>query len=217
MRLAPGEAGARPQARVPRDAAPRRTIELQVDDVRRLFHALDPLPYREKDVDPEGEDFVVDWACELRPSGPAEIVIHAPAAEPGAPQAPPVEAAVQAYFAGRAVAVRRQHRDLLGTGRASLAIGLGVLAACSIAARLAADLVPGDLGRFLAEGLIILGWVAQCSRSSVTPPRIGVTDRITDDFNGRLLRSSWPQRRFQSRAAPEGKTLTAARSRPDLR
>lgn len=147
------------EALVEPPAAPG-VIQLQVEDVRQLFHALDPLPFHEKDIDPEVEAFVVDWARELRRSLSPEIIIHAPGAQAGAPETLEVESAMRRYFSGRAAALRRQHRELLRTGRASLAVGLGVLAACSLLAPLIARLAPGELAAFLAEGLIILGWVA---------------------------------------------------------
>ena len=52
-------------------------------------------------------------------------------------------------------------KELFRIGRISLAIGLCVLAACSMAGRLVSGLLgPGYLGGFFGEGLIILGWVA---------------------------------------------------------
>lgn len=152
-----------PWAALDRDHRPARSqaaIELQLNNVWRLFHTLDPLPYRERDLDPQVEDFVVDWARELGGSQPLEIVIHLPRLDPETPAAHEIEAAVNSYFGARAGAVRRQHLELLRTGRISLAVGLAVLGACLIAARVIGEMIPGDLGRFLGEGLIILGWVA---------------------------------------------------------
>ncbi len=101
----------------------------------------------------------MDWASELGPGRVTEIRIHAPgqATEPGPRQ---VEAAIQAYFAGRAAVTARQHRNLLRRGRTSLLVGMAVLAASNLAGRLAMHFAPGPFGAFVAEGLVIFGWVA---------------------------------------------------------
>jgi hypothetical protein len=52
-------------------------------------------------------------------------------------------------------------RELFRIGRWSLLIGAAVLALCVIAGQYAAQrLGDGYMGRFLSEGAIILGWVA---------------------------------------------------------
>ena len=134
-------------------------VELKVDDLRLLFHALDPLPYGQRDLDPEVEAFVVEGANEVGPGRVAEIRIHAPAQAAGRDQLQ-VEGAVRAYFARRAGITARQHRNLLRRGRMSLVVGLAVLAGSSVAGRLAMQIPPGPFGVFLAEGLVIFGWVA---------------------------------------------------------
>ena len=64
-------------------------------------------------------------------------------------------------FAYRSKVLGLDLRDLFRTGRASLAIGLAVLAACIVLGRGASSFLgAGYLGRFFDEGLIILGWVA---------------------------------------------------------
>ena len=65
------------------------------------------------------------------------------------------------YFAYRAEVMGWDLRDLFRTARASLAIGLAVLAACIVMGKSASSILgSGYMGRFFDEGLIILGWVA---------------------------------------------------------
>jgi hypothetical protein len=136
-------------------------IELRVERVGQLFHTLDPLPFRQRDLDAGVEEYVVGWAGEIARNHSIEIIIHMPAAEAERDEAQHIEAAIGNYFAYRADVLGWDLRDLFRTGRASLAIGVTVLAACIIVGRVAGGfLAAGYVGRFFDEGLIILGWVA---------------------------------------------------------
>ena len=44
---------------------PATVIEVRVAELRQLFNAIDPSPFRERDLDPRAETFIVDWAREL--------------------------------------------------------------------------------------------------------------------------------------------------------
>lgn len=37
-----------------------RVIEVRVAELRQLFNAIDPSPFRERDLDPRAEEFIVD-------------------------------------------------------------------------------------------------------------------------------------------------------------
>ena len=136
-------------------------IQVRVQNVGQIFHALDPLPFRERDLDAGVEEFVVGWAGEIAGQRPISIFIHLPAAEAQRNEAQQIEEAIRNFFAYRAEVLGWELRDLFRTGRASLAIGLAVLAACIVIGQLASGILgTGYVGRFFAEGLIILGWVA---------------------------------------------------------
>ena len=137
-----------------------RPIELRIRAIGQLFHSLDPLPYRERDLDERVEEYVVGWAGEM-PSAPVEIIIHLPQCEANREEAAHICEAVQNCFAYRAEVVGWELRDLFRVGRSSLAVGLAVLAICVLVGRALGDhFGTGYLGRFFDEGLIILGWVA---------------------------------------------------------
>jgi hypothetical protein len=136
-------------------------IELRIEAIPQLFETLDPLPFREKDLDKDAEDFIVSWARELPRDREFRLVIHAPSAELKSEHARQIEPAFRRYFGYRAEAVARDLNELFRVGRMSLAIGIVVLAVCVIFARLAGAMAGGGgLGRFIEESLIILGWVA---------------------------------------------------------
>ena len=138
-----------------------RPIQLRTQSVRQLFHTLDPLPFRERDLDAAVEEYVVGWAGEMAGDHPISIIVRLPEPEARREDAQHVEQAIRNYFAYRAEVAGWDLRDLFRTGRASLAIGLTVLASCIVVGRSSESILGvGYLGRFFDEGLIILGWVA---------------------------------------------------------
>ena len=49
------------------DAIPPKcaVIEVHVGELRQLFNSIDPSPFRNKDLDPKAEEFIVGWAKDL--------------------------------------------------------------------------------------------------------------------------------------------------------
>lgn len=132
-------------------------IELKLRELRQLFHHLDPAPFREKDLDPAAEQYIVDAVRELGNFRPIRLVVHVPAAEAASPDARELPGAIAHYFDYRARQVRSELAALLRRGAVSLAIGVAFLAACLWLRRTVTHL--GGEGMF-AEGLLIIGWVA---------------------------------------------------------
>jgi hypothetical protein len=134
-------------------------IELQLEKAGQLFDTLDPMPFREKDLDREAEDYIVSWARELPRNVPIRIRVYLPHAEAQSEQAKLLPQALARYFCYRAEALGRDLGELFRIGRLSLLVGLVMLAVCVSAARMAVQW-GGRFGDLLREGLIILGWVA---------------------------------------------------------
>lgn len=138
-----------------------RLIEVRVADLKQLFNAMDPSPFREKDLDPEAEEFIVGWARELPRDAPLGLLVYLdrPAGLPE--EAAILRDAVRVFFSHRAETSRRRLRQLLRVGRTSLLIGLVFLAVTVAAGDLIANVVRGQrLGEILRESLLIGGWVA---------------------------------------------------------
>jgi hypothetical protein len=129
-------------------------VELRPRELRRLFHHLDPAPYRDKDLDPAVEEYLTDGYRDLGPERKPKIVIHLPAAELDAPDARTLPEAVRRFFRYRAEQARLELHRLIRRGLASLVIGLSFLAACLWLRR---GLATNEI---LSEGLLIIGWVA---------------------------------------------------------
>lgn len=137
------------------------TIELRVETLGALFDALDPFPTPTRDLAASAETFILEWAREAPRDAPLRIVVHAPPAAAGHPDAPYVSEAIARHFNAKAAHAQRELRELFRMGRTFLAIGLLVLALSIGASQIIASMAKdAPLGRFISEGLILLGWVA---------------------------------------------------------
>lgn len=138
-----------------------RLIEVRVADLKQLFNDMDPSPFREKDLDPEAEEFIVGWARELPRDAPLGLLVYLdrPAGLPE--ELALLRDAIRVFFGHRAEASRRRLRQLLRVGRTSLLIGLVFLAVTVAVGDLIANAIGGQrLGEILRESLLIGGWVA---------------------------------------------------------
>jgi hypothetical protein len=142
-------------------AGPPACIELRLESIAHLFDPFDPFPLPSRDLAKGAEDFVVGWARELPRDAQIEIVIHLPQTEAEGDAARGLRDAITRHFTYRADRVLGDVHELFRVGRLSLAIGLAVLVLCVAGGRI---LIGGfgdtPLTRVLAEGLLILGWVA---------------------------------------------------------
>jgi hypothetical protein len=136
-------------------------IQVQVEEIAQLFDTLDPFPFRERDLDKDAEEFIVGWAREFPRNQPIKIIIHVPEDELKNEQAKHLSPALARYFNYRAEITGRDLNELFRVGRQSLLIGVTVLAVCVLVSRaITAALGSGNVSRFVEEGFIILGWVA---------------------------------------------------------
>lgn len=136
-------------------------IEVRVAELRQLFDAMDPSPFRSRDLDPSAEEFIVGWARELPRDTRLALLVHLerPAGQPDEAQA--LRNATHAFFQDRSRAARLRLTRLFQRGRVSLVIGLTFLGLALSASQLLerwAD--AGGFVRLLQESLLIGGWVA---------------------------------------------------------
>jgi hypothetical protein len=135
-------------------------IEVRVAELRRLFNAIDPSPFHERDLDPRAEAFIVDWARELPRDAPLALRVHLDRACGRDDEADKLGEAIHEYFAARALDQRRQLRELFRRGRISLAIALVFLGAAMAASDVIGGLTANRFAAVVSEGLLIGGWVA---------------------------------------------------------
>jgi hypothetical protein len=126
-----------------------------------LFNSIDPSPFRNKDLDPKAEEFIVAWAKDSPRDAPLGLVVDLdrPAGLPD--KAAVLRDAVHEFFLQRAHAFRRRLRELFRLGRTSLVIGLIALTAAIALGDFLATLMQGThVGKILRESLTIGGWVS---------------------------------------------------------
>ena len=98
-------------------------IEIHLREMTQLFDSLDHSPFREKDLDRNAEEYIVDSIKELPVRAACELVIHLdqPASTPD--EVSIIEEAIHVHFARRAQVLRRELRRLIRRGWISLGIG----------------------------------------------------------------------------------------------
>lgn len=137
------------------------TLRLTIGELRQIFNAMDPAPFRERDLDRNAEAYILDWANEVDARAPLalDVTLTREAASPEAGAT--LRDAVHAFFGERAVAKRREIRRLFRRGRVSLVIGLAFLAGAILLGDFLAGLAPRDrYAVIIQETFVIGGWVA---------------------------------------------------------
>ena len=136
-------------------------IEVHVADLRQLFNTIDPTPFRERDLDPDVEEFIVEWARGEPRHTPFALLVHLDHRATSIDEATIGRDAIHRFFARRASSTRARLRQLFQRGRISLAIGLSLLTTLLLTAQFISRRT-GDTGlsKLLHESLVIAGWVA---------------------------------------------------------
>jgi hypothetical protein len=135
------------------------SIQVRIHELRQLFNSIDPSPFRERDLDPNCEEFIVAWARELPPDRPVRVEIRIDGDRPPPSLLEDVAPAVRAHFARAASLQELRRRRTLREGRLSLLIGLIALVVCMTGATFLPAAALGPPGEIVRESLIIAGWV----------------------------------------------------------
>src|SRR5882672_1898071 len=140
--------------------ANRELIEVHVSELKQLLNAIDPSPFRERDLDPHAEEFITDWAKEASPGVTFGLAVHLD--RPAGPANEPAELreAIHEFFRHRAELSRRRLGELFRRGRTSLAIGVCTLGVSVAGGNLVGSFFSNHLAQILKESLLIGGWVA---------------------------------------------------------
>jgi hypothetical protein len=142
-------------------SAVTQAIEVKLASAEQAFAPLDAAPFREADLAPEFERFLVEQAADLPDAAPLAVTIDLPEAEIARAERIGLGPAIGAHFARRARVQESRRRALLREGRGALAIGLAILATTLLLAFLiSAWLGPRPVATLARESLVILGWVA---------------------------------------------------------
>lgn len=136
-------------------------IKVRVTELRQLFNAIDPSPFRERDLDPRAEAFIVEWAGDLPRDAPWALLVHVERSAGRLDEAAVLGDAIHQYFRERVASAARRLRALFRRGRISLVIALAFLSASiAVGDALASFFGEGRFAEVLREGFLIGGWVA---------------------------------------------------------
>ncbi|MGQ0640942.1 MAG: hypothetical protein ACT4P6_09280 [Gemmatimonadaceae bacterium] len=136
-------------------------IEVHVAELQQLFNAIDPSPFREKDLSANVEAFIMSWAKDVHRGVPLALLVHVDQPTRQNDASAMLRDAIRAFFSQRALASRQRLRQLLRVGRTSLLIGLVFLAVTvAVGGAIERALADQRLGAVLRESLLIGGWVA---------------------------------------------------------
>jgi len=131
-------------------------IDVHVGDIRQLFHSMDPAPFRERDLDPKAEEFIVDSARALSRTAPLRLNVRLSGTNSTPEDLAALPQAVHEYFAQRSASTRVDLRRLLRSGFWNLLIGVSFVAAVNLIGDWLGELAGG----VFHESVIIGAWVA---------------------------------------------------------
>lgn len=142
---------------IPANAA---RIEVRVAELKQLFNAMDAAPFRDRDLDPNAEAFILEWSRDVDRRRPLALVVHL-GAEPREEDRVTLEQAVHEFFAHRAVSERHRLKRLFRLGRTSLLIAVAFLGTAILLGDLVIEMVGhGDFGELLRESMLVGGAIA---------------------------------------------------------
>jgi hypothetical protein len=145
------------------DAIPSdcEVIQVHVAELKQLFNAIDPSSFREKDLDPAAEEFIVGWSRDAPRDARLALLVYLDRAAGLPNEAADLGDAIHEFFTAQAQRSRRRMRQLFRRGRISLLIALTFLGASIAIGDLLASWMNGSrFGEIVREGLLIVGWVA---------------------------------------------------------
>lgn len=129
-----------------------------VPHVHQLFNAMDPSPLRQKDLDPNVEEFIVSWGRELPRKAVLSLTVRVQQ-EAHEPEPGEIADAIHSFFAQRTAVNERQLRQLFRIGRISLGIAIIFLSVSIVAGEFLVSSTSG-FSRAVGGTLEIGGWVA---------------------------------------------------------
>src|SRR4051812_17252420 len=143
------------------DGASLAIIDLHLRELNQLFDSLDNSPFREKDLDRNAEEYIVESLKDFPAKAQCKLIIHLDRPMEFLDEPKTVEEAVRVHFARQTQVIGRRLRRLIRIGTISLLIGLCFLASFFAIGQIVRQwLGETQLVTLVREGLLIGGWVA---------------------------------------------------------
>jgi len=132
-------------------------IDLRIQSLEQLFDSLDPAPFHTKALDRDADAYLRESAGEHASLQGLSITIHGP--EVLKPCLEDIASGIHAHYQMASQQAERRHRRRRRVGRVALIAGTVILV-LALFLRTWVKTIEGSFGEVLAEGLLILAWVA---------------------------------------------------------
>ena len=132
-------------------------IELRIQRLEQLFDSLDPAPFHAKALDRDADAYLRESAGEHASLHALSITIHGPAALQDC--LGDIASGIHKHYEMASQQAERRHRRRRRVGRVALIVGTIILV-IALFLRTWVQTIKGSFGEVLAEGLLILAWVA---------------------------------------------------------
>ena len=135
-------------------------LTIALETAEELFAAPEPDPLKGRFETHSGMDRLLDALTPAQARGPLTVVVEVPGADANLEAR--IRPAIAGYVAHRVAELRAAKRHIERRGYTELSLGLVFLAACLVlsSAAVAVPAGPEWLGFVVAEGLVIVGWIA---------------------------------------------------------
>jgi hypothetical protein len=130
-------------------------IDVRIRSIEQMFDNRDPAPFRERDLDPDLSEYLVDAGEDLVGHDQLRVVFWVD--QPCPPEE--VEHAFRAHFEGELARLRRARARHRRSGEIALLVAVVLVTLLVTLAEIVDSAIGGSLGSGLEEGLLILGWV----------------------------------------------------------
>lgn len=138
----------------------KHCIEMKLKQLKQLFSTHDPAPFRERDLEDDAVEYIVQSLKELTLASPARLVIYLPPNEMRSDTKEETTQAIHNYFSYEEEITRKKLKILFRQGQLYFVIGLIFLSTCLYGSYYVLSGTDSIMNHILGEGLNIIGWVA---------------------------------------------------------
>jgi hypothetical protein len=132
-------------------------VDVKITAREQIFDNRDPAPFRERDLDPDLSEYLLDAGEDLVGRGRLRVVFWIDQHDPTIKDE--IEHAFRAHFGSLIARMRRARTRRRRTGQVALLLAVVLVILLLAVAQFVARVIPGSLGAGLKEGLVISSWV----------------------------------------------------------
>jgi hypothetical protein len=135
-------------------------IDVNIQTLDSLFSALDPNPFRRRDLDPRAVQHILQWAGDAPPQMPIVLMLYIASDEPSVATELDVQQAVDNYFEYEAMLIARQHRRNRNRMFKWLAAGICIMMMLLTVKFFSLRIWPDSyFSNVVCEAFVIISWV----------------------------------------------------------